>query len=96
MVTHQILAVVIGHFHTSAKLQRLCGLDFSFCGGYAPTKVYSRSDRLHKIAILGRVNQWLIKDFLGQQNIHPDEPSHKFVPLVPPPEGVVNMISFDF
>ena len=87
MVTHQILAVVIGHFHTSAKLRRLCGLDFSFYGGYAPTKIYSRWDLLHKNAILGRVNQWLIKDFLGQQNIHPDEPSHKFVPLVPPQKG---------
>ena len=82
MVTHQILAVVIGHFHTSAKLRRLCGLDFSFCGGYAPTKVYSRSDRLHKNAILGRVHQWLIKDFLGQQNIHSDILSQKFVALV--------------
>ena len=87
MVTHQILAVVVGHFHPSAKLRRLCGLDFSFCGGYAPTKVYSRSDRLHKNAILGRVNQWLIKDFLGQKNIHPDEPSHKFGPSCPPRKG---------
>ena len=37
---------------------------------------------MHKNAILGRVNQWLIKDILGQQNIHPDEPSKKFVGLV--------------
>ena len=82
MVTHQILAVVIGHFHTSAKLRRLCELNFSFCGGYAPTRVYSKSDQLDKNAILGTAHQWLIKDFLGQQNIHPDIPSKKFVALV--------------
>ena len=38
VVTQKILVVVIGHFHTSAKLRRLCGQDFSFCGGYALTK----------------------------------------------------------
>ena len=64
------------------RCRRLCGQDFSFCGGYALTKVYSRLDRLHKNAILGRVHQWLIKDFLGQQNIHPDIPSKKIVALV--------------
>ena len=51
VVTHQILVVVIGHFHATAKLRRLCGRDSSFCGGYALTKAYSRSDRLHKSAI---------------------------------------------
>ena len=77
MVTHQILVLVIDHFHAIAKLRRLCGQDSLFCGGYAPIKAYSRSDQLHKNAILGRVNQWLIKDLLGQQNIHPDKPSKK-------------------
>ena len=96
VVTHQIVAVVIGHFHTSAKLQRLCGQDFSFCGGYAPTRVYSRLDRWHKNAILGRDNQWLIKNILGQQNIHPDEPSNKNCRACRHQIVVENLIYFDF
>ena len=51
VVTQKILVVVIGHFHATAKLRRLCGRDSSFCGGYAATKAYSRSNRLHKNAI---------------------------------------------
>ena len=51
VVTQKILVVVIGHFHTSAKLRRLCGQDFSFCGGYALTKPYSRLNRLHKYVL---------------------------------------------
>ena len=51
VVTHQILVVVIGHFHATAKLRRLCGQDSSFYGGYVTTKAYSRSDRLHQNVI---------------------------------------------
>ena len=37
-----------------------------------------------KIQLLGRGQQGSVKDILGQQNIHPDMPSKKFVPLVTP------------
>ena len=65
VVTQKILVVVIGHFHTSAKLRRLCGQDFSFCGGYALTKPYSRSDRLHKNTIWGSAHYRTFVIFSG-------------------------------
>ena len=48
----EVLLVVMSYVPATAKLQRLCGQDFSFCGGYAVTKAYSRLDRLHKNANL--------------------------------------------
>ena len=43
---------------------------------------YISFDGFWKIQLLGRGNQWLIKDILGEQNIHPDIPSKKFVAFV--------------
>ena len=84
MVTHQILVVVIGHFHANAKFRRLCGQDSLFCGGYALTKPYSRLDRLHKNANLSGSSISFNSEISGGKSRPIGESPKKFVPLVPP------------
>ena len=84
MVTQKILVVVIGHFHTSAKLRRLCGRDSSFCGGYALTKAYSRSDQLHKNAIDGSEHYRTFVIFSGVKEDLLGSPQKNLGPSAPP------------
>ena len=84
VVTQKILVVVIGHFHTSAKLRRLCGQDFSFCGGYAVTKAYSRLDRLHKNAIWGSAHDRAFVIFSGgERRPIGESPKNLYPPYAP-------------